>query len=128
MAISATMRRLVALGALVASAGCMAKTLSSGAETVRMVHATPKGCERLGDVSGHQGNVLTGDFTSQKDLEDGARSDLINHAYKLGGNAVQIVGREGNGADAWAGEAAPRAVTYSGVAWRCPEASLSRGR
>ena len=128
MAIFAATRPLVALGAALAALGCVAKTLSAGAETVRMVHATPKGCERLGDVSGRQGNLLTGDFTSLKDLEEGARSDLINHAYKLGANTLQVIGREGKSADTWAGDNAPSTVTYSGVAWRCPEASLSRGR
>ena len=128
MAIPVSVRSLSALGAALAVLGCVAKTLSPGAESVRLVHTTPTGCERLADVRGHQGNTLTGDFTPMADLEDGARSDLINHAYKLGANTVQLVDRRGRAGDEWAGNAEPSTVTYSGVAWRCPGASVTRAR
>jgi len=128
MAVSAWVRRLAAVGSVLALFGCVAKRLSPGAESVRLVHTAPKGCERLADVRGHQGNTLTGDFTPMADLEEGARSDLINHAYKVGANTVQLVSREGKSSDAWAGDAEPSTVTYTGIAWRCPDASLSRAR
>jgi len=118
---SFSMRRLAALGAALAASGCMATQLQTGAENVRLVRTTPRNCERVADVMGHQGNLLTGDFTSPADLDDGARSDLLNHAYRAGANVVQVVSRDGASSDSWAGaSSSPNNVTYTGIAWRCP--------
>jgi hypothetical protein len=112
--------RWAALGSALVASGCMATHLSSGAENIRLVRAAPKNCERLADVTGSQGNLLSGDFTSPADLDDGARNDLLNHAYKTGANVVQLVNREGRSSGTWAGDSSPGNVTYTGVAWRCP--------
>jgi len=112
--------RLAALTAALAICGCMATQLQTGAENIRLVRVAPKNCERLADVKGSQGNLLSGDFTSPADLDDGARSDLLNHAYRAGANVVQLVDREGRSSGTWAGDSSPGNVTYTGIAWRCP--------
>lgn len=118
MAIS--IRGLAALGATLVASGCMATQLQTGAENVRLTRVAPKNCQRLADVKGSQGNLLTGDFTSPADLDDGARSDLLNHAYHTGANVVQLVSRDGRSSGTWAGDSSSGNVTYTGVAWRCP--------
>jgi len=112
--------RWAALGAALAAAGCMATHLQAGAENIRLVHVPPRHCERLADVKGSQGNLVSGDFTSPADLEDGARNDLLNHAYEAGANVVQLTSREGRSSSTWAGDSSPGNVTYTGIAWRCP--------
>ena len=112
--------RLAALGAALAASGCMATQLQTGAENVRLVRVAPRNCERLADVKGSQGNLLSGDFTSPADLDDGARSDLLNHAYHAGANVVQLVDRVGRSSSTWAGDSSTGNVTYTGIAWRCP--------
>ena len=47
-------------------------------------------CRLLGEVAGSQGNWFTGAYTSDKNLLVGARNDLRNETFKLGGNTVHI--------------------------------------
>jgi len=100
-------------------AGCMAKTLSNAGSEVTTLSRAPRGCERLGDVAGASGGWVTGDMTSQRDLDLGARNDLRNAAAKLGADTVQIVRREGASERSFAGTSQPNRVHYSGIAWRC---------
>tara|TARA_Y100000034_G_C6788119_1_gene352663 strand:+ start:500 stop:724 length:225 start_codon:yes stop_codon:yes gene_type:complete len=44
----------------------------------------------MGEIVGSQENFITGDFTSNANLVIGARNQLRNEAYKLGGNLVHI--------------------------------------
>ncbi|WP_419420160.1 DUF4156 domain-containing protein [Legionella sp. D16C41] len=53
--------------------------------------AAPQGCKYLGQVVGNQGNFLTGGFTSNRNLEEGAMNDLKNKAIKLGANYIQLL-------------------------------------
>jgi hypothetical protein len=115
----ARLLRAGAAGAALLLAGCVAKSLSSEGAEVTMTSKPPRGCERLGDVTGRSGGWLTGDVTSQKDLDAGARNELRNAAAKLGADTVQIVRREGTTAQTFAGHGEPNQVHYSGVAWRC---------
>ncbi len=72
--------------------GCQATGLKAGAQNVRLTHNEPgPECEFLGDITGSQGNFLSGEFTSNKNLETGARHDLKNKAYKMGGNVVYLL-------------------------------------
>lgn len=77
---------------LLTLAACAAKTLTPGAEVIELVNEQPdkSKCEYLGEIVGSQGNWLTGDFTANKDLVLGARNELRNKAYALGGNIVYI--------------------------------------
>ena len=73
-------------------AACSAKTLTPGAERAELVNTQPdrSKCEYLGEIVGSQGNWFTGDFTANEDLVVGARNELRNKAYELGGNTVYV--------------------------------------
>ncbi len=72
--------------------GCSAKSISPGAQSIELVNETPdmSKCKFLGEIIGTQGNFITGDFTSSKNLVMGARNELRNEAFKLGANVVYI--------------------------------------
>jgi hypothetical protein len=89
---------VLALGLM---AGCAAIPLKPGAELVRVTHMEPTGeCKWLGDVTGSQGDSFTGQYTTNANLETGARNDLKNKAAALGGNLVVVIteraGQTGN--------------------------------
>lgn len=64
---------------------CSANNLNQGAERVRITNTEPTGnCTFLGEVTGSQGNFFTGGWTSNSNLETGARNDLKNQAYSMG--------------------------------------------
>lgn len=117
------MRTIYALLCLTALVGCAAHNLESGAERVKIVTTEPQGCEYLGEVTGSQGDFFTGAFTSNANLETGARHDMKNQAAKLGANTVQMLtnragqtGSMGQGS----GSMEQTNVTYTGVAYKCP--------
>jgi hypothetical protein len=102
---------------------CAAVDLESGAQQVRIVTSEPQGCEYLGEITGSQGNFLTGGFTSNANLETGARNDMKNQANKMGANTVQMLtnragqtGTMGQGS----GSMEQTNVTYTGIAYKCP--------
>ncbi|CAI8780295.1 DUF4156 domain-containing protein [Methylococcus capsulatus] len=108
-------------------AGCSANPLLPEARAVRIVTSEPAGCEYLGEVTGNQGNFFTGDFTSNANLETGARNGMKNEAARLGANTVLLLtsraGETGsmrisNGSGS--GHVAETNVTYSGIAYKCP--------
>lgn len=72
--------------------GCAAAKINPLAANIELVNEVPDKtkCVFLGEVVGSQGNWATGDFTSNKNLVIGARNELRNEAYKLGGNIVHI--------------------------------------
>ena len=65
--------------------------LESGSQQIRIVTNEPQGCDYIGEVTGSQGNFLTGAFTSNANLETGARNDMKNQANKIGANTVQLL-------------------------------------
>jgi hypothetical protein len=117
------MRRLSVL-TLMLLAGCAATPLQPGAELVRVTHLEPtSGCKWLGDVTGSQGNSFVGEYTTNANLETGARNDLKNKSAALGGNLVVIIterpGITGNlGLD---GIVHQTSVTLTGSVYRCAE-------
>lgn len=98
---------------------CSAINLERGAELVRVTNREPgRECKFLGDVTGSQGNRFTGGFTSDANLETGARNDLKNKAFDLGGNVVYLLIQR----DSQTGDSRDRKnVTLSGNVYRCPE-------
>lgn len=72
-------------------AGCAATPLNPEAQMVRIVTTQPSGCKYLGEVTGNQGDFFTGEFTSNANLETGARNSMKNEAAKLGANTVQLI-------------------------------------
>jgi len=106
--------RRAAVLALVLIAGCAATPLEPGAALVRITRTEPNGeCKFLGEVTGSQGNSWSGEYTTNANLETGARNDLKNKAATLGGNLVVLLT-----------ERAPPLhqynVTLSGSVYRCP--------
>lgn len=105
--------------------GCAAVELESGAQQVRIVTHEPQGCQYLGEVTGNQGNLLTGGFTSNANLETGARNDMKNKASKMGANTVQMLtnraGQSGSFGQG-SGSMEQTNVTYTGVAYKCAPA------
>lgn len=72
--------------------GCSAISAKQDAKSVVILNEAPdmERCRFLGEVAGSQGNWLTGAYTSDKNLLVGARNDLRNEAYEMGGNTVHI--------------------------------------
>lgn len=100
-----------------------ANNLNQGAERVRITNTEPTGnCTFLGEVTGSQGNFFTGGWTSNSNLETGARNDLKNQAYSMGGNVVVILTqRAGQTGSAYFGSGSSQQtnVTLSGTVYRC---------
>lgn len=95
----------------------------------------PKGCKYLGQVIGNQGNFFTGNYTSNRNLEEGAMNDLKNKANKLGANYIQIItnragvtGSMSGSIDRhggfMSGSSAQTNVTNLGNAYRCDPKSI----
>jgi Domain of unknown function (DUF4156) len=110
--------------ALIVLSGCGAIPLQPGAERVRVTNVEPgPECRFLGDITANQGNAFTGQFTSNENLETGARNDLKNKAAALDGNLVVLItqraGQTGSAGED-GGSLAQTNVTLSGNVYRCP--------
>jgi hypothetical protein len=105
--------------------GCAATPLVSGSHIVRITNTEPgKECKFLGDVTGNQGDLLTGAWTSNENLETGARNALKNKAFAMGGNLIVLLTqRAGQTGSAWDGSGGSHQtnVTLSGNVYRCPD-------
>jgi hypothetical protein len=109
-------------------AACSAVPLDPHAQRIRIVTADPVGCEYLGEVTGNQGNSFTGGFTSNANLETGARNDMKNQALQMGANTIHLLttraGQTGSMAIAQGsggGGSEQTNVTYVGAAYRCAQ-------
>ncbi len=114
------MKKVVAFFIIGALVGCSANPVLPGASNVDIVDEKPDKikCEYLGEVVGSQGNWFTGDFTSNENLVIGARNELKNEAFKLGGNVVYV--QVMNSARAW-GSLGTTNVTAIGKVYKCAE-------
>lgn len=110
--------KYIALVGAIGLSGCSAIATMPGAEKVELVNEKPDTgkCEFLGEVVGSQGNWATGDYTSNKDLIIGARNELRNEAYKLGGNIVHVQDMKNSSAYGAMGTTNTTAI---GKAYRC---------
>ena len=79
----------------------------------------PKQCHFLGDLDGHYGDVITGQFVSTRHLTAGSINALKNAAYAKGANYVELVKMEGGTGGAFGYKAVTR-VQVTGKAYRCP--------
>lgn len=105
---------------------CSANPLLPDASTVRIVTTEPTGCNYLGEATGNQGNFFTGGWTSNANLEEGARNELKNSAFKLGGNTVVLLTSRAGVTGSYSvsngyggGSSEQTNVTYSGAVYRC---------
>jgi hypothetical protein len=112
------MRTIPVLFAIAFLSGCAATSVDSDAKKVEIVSQEPDSskCKFLGEVSGTQGNWITGDYTSNKNLLLGARNDLRNETHDLGGNIVFIQDMKNASASGSKGTTNTTAV---GKAYRC---------
>ena len=114
------MRRFC-LFSFVVLAGCSVTPLQTGAEGVRVTNTEPASeCKFLGDITGNEGNAFTGSFTSNENLETGARNDLKNKAAALGGNVVVLITQRAGQTGSGDTGGAQTNVTLSGNVYRCP--------
>ncbi len=103
--------------------GCAATTLKPEAEKVRILQNEPKGCKYLGEVTGNQGNFLTGSFTSNENLETGARNELKNQAAQMGANTLVILTSRA-GQTMSDGRLQQTNVTLTATAFHCLEGTI----
>ena len=103
---------------VLALSGCSANQVIPEANTVEIVNEKPdkNTCKFLGEVVGSQGNWVTGDFTSNENLVIGARNELRNQAYKLGGNVVYV--QDMKNTNAW-GSLGTTNTTAIGKVYKC---------
>ena len=102
-------------------AACAAIPLDPGAEKVRLTHQEPSGCKYLGDVTGSQGNELTGELTSNSTMETGARNDIKNKARAMGGNVVYLLTQRAGHSGSYGGSSYQSNVTLTGNVYSCAE-------
>lgn len=112
------MKYILPILVLLAFIGCAPKQVTPEAKTVQIVYDAPdkSACEFVGEVIGSQGNWLTGDYTSNKNLIIGARNELRNEAFKMGANVVYMETMES--ASAW-GSLGTTNTTVIGQAYNC---------
>jgi hypothetical protein len=119
------MKVLMTLALTTLIVGCAAKAMSPGAQQVRFMQSEPADCKYLGEVTGNQGNFLTGGWTSNANLETGARNDMKNQAHNLGGNVIVLLtnraGQTGSYSSGWGGGSQQTNVTMTGTVFSCPQ-------
>lgn len=111
---------MVAILLPIVISGCAATALKPGAERVKLTNQEPKDCEYLGEIAGSQGNAISGGWTSNDNLAEGARNDLKNKAFEKGANVVHVLtSRDGMSIGQYGGS--KTSSNMEGVAYRCPE-------
>jgi hypothetical protein len=85
-------KTLIILTTILISSCSSISVLNNEAQNIEIVNEVPNksNCKYLGEIVGSQGNFFTGDFTSNENLVIGARNELRNKAYKLGGNLIHM--------------------------------------
>ncbi|MEZ7226376.1 DUF4156 domain-containing protein [Alteromonas sp. DY56-G5] len=119
------MKNVFIVGVICVITACTSKPLDPNASLVRLTTIEPQSeCQFLGDITGSQGDFFTGEFTSNEDLETGARHDLKNQAHKMGGNVIFILteraGQTGSFHRDLGGSSVQTNVTLSGNVYFCP--------
>jgi hypothetical protein len=117
------MKKITVIFIAAVMAGCSAEPINPNANQVRMTNTEPgKECKFLGEVTGSQGNFFAGPWTSNENLETGARNDIKNKAAAMGGNVISILtNRAGTSGGYGGGMSQQTNVTLTGSVYRCPE-------
>lgn len=112
------MKKILLTTSIAILSGCAANSINPEAQDVEITNEIPdkSRCKFLGEVVGAQGNWLTGDFTSNKNLVIGARNQLKNETKALGGNVVHV--QDMKNTNAW-GSAGTTNTTAVGKAYLC---------
>lgn len=105
-------------------AGCSAiEPLPGSHGIVISKQAAAPDCELLGEVVGSQGNLITADFTSDKNLIQGARNDMRNKAMVLGANYIVLETENHSQNNGETGTGGTFSAVVIGNAYRCPRSS-----
>ena len=120
------------LGLVVVSAtGCAATSLNPQAARVMVTHTpAPQGCVYVGSVVGEQGGAISGKYTSNANLAEGAFNDMKNKAFAMGANYVVLENTNaGNtvSGDRYGASGGQTDVTHVGNAFKCadPNATMT---
>lgn len=98
--------------------GCTAVPLKSEAQRIELRTEAPSDdCRFVGEAVGSQGNWFTGDWTANENLMTGARNELRNKAYAMGGNYVWL--QNTSNTNAW-GSSGTTNTTVVGNVYSCP--------
>lgn len=106
----------------VLASGCAATPLHPVSAGIQLVRTDPEDCQYLGTVEGSQGNWFTGRWTSNRNLEMGARNALLNNAAERGANTVAVITDRAGNTGSWhrkEGGYAQTNVVYVGTAYFC---------
>jgi hypothetical protein len=107
-----------------AASGCAATALNPGADRVMVTHVpAPNDCRFAGTVIGDQGGSLTGPFTSNRNLAEGAVNDMKNKAHEMGANYVVLETTTAGNTISGSGRhisGGQTDVTHMGNAFVCP--------
>lgn len=115
--------------AVLLSVACSANKIKPGAERVRFMQSEPKGCKYLGEATGDQGGFFTGGWTSNKNLETGARNELKNQAFDMGGNVIVLLTNRAGSTGSfneYGGSSQQTNVVVTGTVFSCPESVVSQ--
>jgi uncharacterized protein YbjQ (UPF0145 family) len=119
----------ILLASIVSLGGCAATALQPGAARVMVTKTTaPASCVYVGSVVGEQGGALTGKYTSNARLAEGAFNDMKNKAHALGANYVVLEDTQAGSTvsgDKYGVSGGQTDVTHIGNAFRCPDPSSS---
>ena len=106
--------------------GCAAKPLSPAAHSILLSADQPEQqCVFVGEVQGSQGNFWTSEFTSDRNLINGARNELRNAAFSLNANYVKIETESLSHNTAHDSLGGVYSVVLIGNAYRCPDSVLA---
>lgn len=78
---------------LLALISCQSKSVTPGAERIRIFDAEPKGCLYMGEVSTVQENEDTVTASKEVDMNLNSRIDLRNKAFTLSGNVLVFMSK-----------------------------------
>jgi len=67
---------------------CGTNRISDGGATISVVKTIPNNCKYINDVSGHDNNILYGEFVPNKTLEKNAINNLKDKAHKMGADTI----------------------------------------
>lgn len=116
-------KSLIAIGSSLLFAACAATKVRPGAERIIVSRTpAPKTCKFMGTVIGEQGGALTGAWTSNKNLAEGAMNDMKNKAFDLGANYVVLENSNAGNTHSgsiWSSSGQQTDVTHSGNAYAC---------
>lgn len=118
------MKTFLVTAMVIGLSACSAVPVQDLAAKVRLTHNEPgEECMFLGDITGSQGDFFSGPFTSNADLETGARNDLKNKALALGGDTIYLLtqraGQTGHYSSESGGGNQQTNVTLSGNVYKC---------